>query len=253
MNKHWNGWWLALSLLCGTVHAGSGGLRIVTAEYAPFVQRTQAQPDGFCIAVVRELQTRIGNRSEIEVYPWARAYMLAGTGAGFLLVCPERTLWRESYLKWVGPLYVSRTRVYARSSAPPQIRSLDDVDRLPGVLVARNSHAMEFLSGIGFQHVEPVNSAQTMLRMLMAGRRPAMLLEERQFVALMRDEGVPADAVVPIYTALTAASYLGFSAQTSEDEVHKWERALAAMKADGAFGRLYKKWFGALPPSELTR
>lgn len=240
-----------LWVFCCSVPAQAQELRIVTAEYAPFALLDGALPDGFCVSIVREIQQRVGNRSAIEVFPWARAYRLAGTGPGVLLVCPERTPWRESYLKWVGPVYASRTRLYAKRSNPPAIRTLDDAGRLAGILVPRESHAMEFLHGIGFTNVEAVASAKTMLRMLMAGRRPAMLIEERQLAALLRDEHVDPGQLVPVYTVFTAAVYLGFSAKTPDEEVRRWDMALLAMKADGTFAHIYRKWFGEAPPREL--
>jgi polar amino acid transport system substrate-binding protein len=206
---------------------------------------------------VRELQRRVGGAdaaAAIEIQPWQRVMVRAQQEADLLVSCPKRIAPREQRFQWVGPLFISRTFIYVRADSPLRLESLEQARRLVGLMVPRASYSFEALSAQGFVNLVPTNGTGLVpLKMLMAGREPALVLEERQLEALLREAGLPPDSVRPVLLALTADSYLAFTAASEPARVARWRQALADFKREGGFERLYRQWFQERPPAELLR
>jgi polar amino acid transport system substrate-binding protein len=232
-------------------HAGS--MQILTADIPPMAFMKDGRVTGYCVDIVREIQRRIGNSTEIELQPWARAYRSALEGENVLLVCPKRTPEREVRFKWVGPLFTSQTNFYARPADRVRIHSLEDAKKLSGVLAPRDFYSYQYLSDAGFMNLEPTNNTLTMLRMLLGGRRPVMVLDHRQLQPLLEEAGAHPEQVEMVYTAFTIGSYLSFPKQAPAEQVAQWQRALDKMKQDGAFARIYRQWYQEAPPPDVMK
>lgn len=233
--------------------AAASGMQILTADIPPMAFMKDGRVTGYCVDIVREIQRRIGDRTKIELQPWARAYRSALEGENVLLVCPKRTPERAAKFQWVGPLFTSQTNFYARPADHVRIRSLDDAKKLSGVLAPRDFYSYQFLSEAGFKNLEPTNNTLTMLRMLLGGRRPVMVLDHRQLQPLLDEAGARPEQVELVYTADTIGSYLSFPKQAPAALVAQWQRALDKMKQDGAFARIYRQWYQEAPPPEVMK
>lgn len=246
----------AAALICGLAALPAASiaapLQILGAEVPPLIYLKDEHPEGFCVDVLREAQRRVRDEAPVQLLPWARAIARAQQERDVMLVCPKRTPEREDKFSWVGPLFPSRTFFYVRRENPLRITSWDEARALPGVLVPRASYTQDLLAARGFANLVPTSgTGMTGLKMLLAGREPVLVLEERQMEALLREAGLPRDAVRPAYPALVVDSYFAFSRGTAPERVLEWQRALAEMKRDGSFERLYRHWFGSAPPAEL--
>ena len=245
--------WL-LVLLLASAAAPAAPLQILGADVPPLIYLKDERPEGFCVDVLRELQRRLRDDAPVQLLPWTRAIARAQQERDVLLVCPKRTPEREEQFHWVGPLFPSRTFFYVRRESTLRIASLEEARALSGVLVPRASYTQDMLAARGFGNLVPTTgTGMTGLRMLLAGREPALVLEERQMQALLRDAGLPADSVRPAYPALLVDSYFAFSRSTAPARVLEWQRALGEMKRDGSFERLYRHWFDTAPPAELLQ
>jgi len=213
-------------------HAGS--MQILTADIPPMAFMKDGRVTGYCVDIVHEIQRRIGNSTEIELQPWARAYRSALEGENVLLVCPKRTPDREGQFKWVGPLFTSQTNFYARPADRVRIHSLEDAKKLSGVLAPRDFYSYQYLSDAGFKNLEPTNNTLTMLR-------------------LLEEAGAHPEQVEMVYTAFTIGSYLSFPRQAPAELVAQWQRALDKMKQDGAFARIYRQWYQQAPPPDVMK
>lgn len=233
--------------------AHAGDMQILTADIPPMAFMKDGRVAGYCVDIVREIQRRIGSRTQIELQPWARAYRSALEGENVLLVCPKRTPDREALFKWAGPLFTSQTNFYARPADRVRLQSLEDAKKLSGVLAPRDFYSYQYLSDAGFTNLEPTNNTLTMLRMLLGGRRPVMVLDHRQLQPLLAEAGARPDQVEMVYNAFTIGSYLAFPRQAPADLVAQWQRALDKMKQDGSFARIYRQWYQEAPPPDVLK
>jgi polar amino acid transport system substrate-binding protein len=199
-------------------------MRIVGAVIPPLSFVRDGTPTGYCVDLAHEVQRRIKDRTPVELLPWARAYRLAADGANIMLICPKRTPEREPLFRWVGP-----------------------------VLVPRDFYTHQYLRIAGFTNLDPVNSSQTMLTMLLAGRRKAMVLDREQLPFLLRQAGVSADVVEPVLRVMTIHSYFAFPLYAPDVLVAQWQQALDQMRRDGTLLRIHRNWFPDLADSTAHR
>lgn len=237
-------------LLSGTLLAAACGadaqpLRILTTEVPPLAFVKDGKLQGFCVDVVQEIQRRLGQSAIITSLPWARAYAKAQSEPGIVLVCPKRTAEREDMFQWVGPLTSSQTGLYAKAGTQTKLASLDAAKALSSILVVRASYSYQELSANGFQNLYEVNDAISAVRMLMANRAPAMMLERQQMEAMLAEAGIDRQALSAIFEMQSPTSNLAFSRDVPAPTIRQWRAAFDAMKRDGSLGKFYEKWFPA--------
>ncbi|MRW90909.1 transporter substrate-binding domain-containing protein [Duganella sp. FT80W] len=228
-------------------------MRIFGAVIPPLSFMRDGTPTGYCVDLAHEIQRRIKDRTRVELLPWARAYRLAVDGANIMLICPKRTPEREPLFRWVGPVLESQSVVYALRSSRLRLGNLADLRALDGVLVPRDFYTHQYLRIAGFTNLDPVNSSQTMLAMLLAGRRKAMVLDREQLPFLLRQAGVSADVVEPVLRVMTIHSYFAFPLYAPDALVAQWQQALDQMRRDGTLLRIHRNWFPDLADSTAHR
>jgi polar amino acid transport system substrate-binding protein len=218
-------------------------LRIIGSGIPPLSFTRDGVITGYCVELVRELQRRVGDATAIELMPWARAYRLGMDGANVILLCPKRTPEREARFKWVGPVLASESMFYALRRSHIKLSALDDARALEGILVPRDFYSYQFLRDAGFSNLEPVNTSQTMLAMLLAGRRPVMVLDREQLPVLLEQAGADPAQIEPVLKLTTIHSYFTFPLDMPDSQVAQWQLALDKMKRDGSLARMQKQWF----------
>jgi len=234
---------LSGALLAAACGVDAQPLRILTTEVAPMAFVKNGKLQGFCVEVVQDIQRRLGESATITVLPWARAYHKAQTEPRIMLVCPKRTAEREHKFRWVGPLLSLQTGIYVKAGTHAKLASLDEAKRLSGILVVRASYSYQDLTASGFHNLHEVNDVTGMVRMLMANRAPAMILERQQLEAALSEVGVDRQALSAVFEMQSPTSNLAFSHDVSEQTVRQWQAALDAMKRDGSYSKLYDNWF----------
>ena len=226
--------------------AQAQALQALTTEVPPMAFVRDGKLQGFCVDIVRKIQHRLGLSFPIAVMPWARAYQKALVEPNTVLVCPKRTAEREKQFQWVGPLLSTHTGIYAKNGTIVKLASLDQARRISSILVVRASYSYQNLAGAGFHNLYEVNDAASMVRMLMADRAPAMMLERQELDEVLNAEGLSAQAFSAIFEMPSPTSNLAFSRDVPSQTVRQWQTAFAAMKKDGSYDKLRDKWFPAI-------
>lgn len=226
-------------------------LRIIGSGIPPLSFSRDGVMTGYCVELIRELQRRVGDTTAIELMPWARAYRMGMDGANVILLCPKRTPERETHFKWVGPVLESESAFYALRRSRIKLSTLDDARALQGILVPRDFYSYQYLRDAGFSNLEPVNSSQAMLAMLLAGRRPVMVLDREQLPVLLEQASVAPELVEPVLKLMNIQSYFTFPLDAPDSQVAQWQQALDHIKRDGTLARLQRHWFpgGTVPLS----
>jgi polar amino acid transport system substrate-binding protein len=218
-------------------------LQVLTTEVPPMAFVKDGKLQGFCVDIVEEIQHRLGRSFPIAVMPWARAYHRAQSEPNTLLVCPKRTAEREQQFQWLGPLLSTSTGLYAKAGAIAKLRTLEQAKQLSSILVVRASYSSQDLAADGFHNLYEVNDATSMVRMLMADRASAMMLERQELERVLKAEGLAPQTFSPVFELLSPTTNLAFSRDVPRQTVRQWRRAFEAMKQDGTYGKLREKWF----------
>ncbi|MBI3350762.1 MAG: transporter substrate-binding domain-containing protein [Burkholderiales bacterium] len=223
-------------------------LRLLSEEFPPINFTDAGRPSGLAVEVVQAVLGRLGQTLEIEFQPWARAYREAQGRQPAALFSAARIPEREKLFQWVGPIVTFYSSFYARAGAE-RLKRLEDARQSGEVLVVRDWYTAQQLASEGFHNLRYVTDPTQGLRMLLAGRADLFASERISMRGALAAAGVEASSLEEVYTFASSDGYIAFSPGTPRRVVAAWQREIDAMKADGSFRAIYKRWLPHdLPP-----
>jgi polar amino acid transport system substrate-binding protein len=237
---------LTLALAAPAVRAET--LVLAAADTRPTAYLVDGRPEGVLVELVQEMCRRAGYSVEIRLLPWARCLLEARDGKVDGVFSSFRLPEREPYLAFPKEALTHQDiAFFVRSDSPLDFHG--DLGALGGVgiaVITGTSYGSKFDSALragALHRVAYGNSIRNNLRMLVF-KRVDMVVSYRQ-VALdaARDLGLlarirelsPPVETVPSYLAFTRVR--DFSAASAA-----LDAALAAMKKDGAYDRIVRKY-----------
>lgn len=90
----------------------------MTEEFVPFNYLENNEIQGYSTDVVREAFKRAGLKTELTLWPWARAYNAALKKKKHYVFSTSRSEDREKLFKWVGPIAKDSVYLAALSTSP---------------------------------------------------------------------------------------------------------------------------------------
>ncbi len=217
-------------------------LLVFAEDFPPFCYRVDGREVGFGTELVSEILTRVAVPHRIRIETWKRAYHQTKTEAGHALYSVTRSEKRESDFQWVGPLFEDDTMVYqlAEDAAP-----VVDLDRLRearsiGVLAGGSSEA--YLKSLGFRNLETHRNSLTIYRKLLLGRLDFGVGSDWELAFRAKLDNLDSEALQAVYTLNHNRMYLAFHRDTSPALIQRLQSQLDALKNDGFYQRLLKKY-----------
>lgn len=233
---------LCAALVLADAAAGvAENLKIMTEEYPPFNYTENGTVTGLATEVVQEVARRTGNTADIEVLPWARAYGIIQKQDGLILYSMTRTKAREDLFKWVGPIASNRWVFFAKKGSGVSVASLDEARQVGRIGTYKDDAAEIFLKEQGFTNLNSVIDDGQNVPKLMAGRIDLWIVGEMQGLYKAKVRGV-ADQLVKVMDVKDTELYIAFSKNTPEELIARWQAAVDAMKADGTYETIVKKY-----------
>lgn len=202
---------------------------------------------GFGHDIVREIQRRTGNTDPIEVVPWIRGYKAIQERPNVVLFSMARSEERDSLFKWVGPLRETAYSFYARADSKSVLKSLEDARGLKWIGVYKEDARDQYLTKQGFTNLDRSIDSQVILKKLMAGRIDCMVETADGIGDLAKAVGFKREDVREVFSFLKVQIYIAFSKAAPTATVKAWSRALQAMKRDGSFERIHRRYFPDAP------
>ena len=223
----------ALALLAPGA-ASAQALRMVSEHLPPSSMMEGSVVVGRETAKVRELLARARIAYTMELLPWKRAYAQALRERDTCVYSTTRTPEREALFRWIGPLNEAEWTLYGLASRHLTLRTLDDArGQVIGTVLgdARD----DYLRLRGLQ-VAPVTQEWLNPQKLLLGRidlwAVGMAVGSRPFSG-KEWEG----QVVPLLTFNRVETYLACNRQVPEAQLAAMQRAVIAMRRDGAMAR----------------
>lgn len=215
-------------------------LRLVADSWPPFTD-SDLPGGGLATSIVTAALTRAGYASNVEQVPWARALMGIGEGRYDILV---NTWYNDSRTRlgaFSEPYLTNRIRLLRPQNKPLSYRRLADLYDYSIAVVRDYAYSPGFDSDARL-HKVAVRNFSSAVRMLAAGR--VDLTVEDEFVArysLQRETKEVREAVTFVEPPLGENNlHILVSLKHPEHRqiVERFDRAIAAMKADGSYARL---------------
>ncbi|MBL4786114.1 MAG: transporter substrate-binding domain-containing protein [Cohaesibacteraceae bacterium] len=230
---------LAATLMPGmSAFASATEVRILTEDFEPFDYMEDGELKGIAVAIVREMNKRVGYTGEIEVLPWKRAYKMTEKIPNVGLFSMARVGSREGKFQWVGPLFAMNETVFIDANSDVKIENLDDLRNVDSVLMQAGGGAQKMSKKAGLENIMEVHDAGKLAFMLLKGRTVAVVMPDVAMAHELKKQGKDSTAVRSVGTYGRLGLYLSFSNATAKDVVKKWEDAYASMVTDGTLAKI---------------
>jgi polar amino acid transport system substrate-binding protein len=241
-------------LLSAPLLAQAVELVLYTEENPPLNFTRDGQTVGFATDVVQALVERSGDAVRIEMAPWTRGYGLVKQQANVGLFSAARTPEREALLQWVGPLLESHTCFYSHAGSGLKIQTLTDAAHAGQLAVPREWYSHEYLLRQGLSNIFTVTTPEKMMRMFAKRRINLLVASDTGLSALLAQQGMTQAQVERQLCFMQHQPSLAFSLQTDAEVVARWQFNLQALKREGIYTRIYKRWFPGRPlPDSLLK
>jgi len=226
------------------VTATDAGIRVITEEQYPLnYAGADGTVTGQATDVVRGILSRLNQTANITILPWNEGYALARAGPGVALYSTARTDEREHLFKWVGPVSSYDYVLYAKNGTNFPINSLESVKRAGArICVVKDDFRYQYLLENGFENITTTGSDNECIRQLMAGSAGLWLGSSVNARETARNEGIDPSAFHEVFHVRTVQTYIAFSPDTPDSVIGAWQGALDAMKSDGTYADIGKKY-----------
>lgn len=222
--------------------ASAQTLRMAGDAWAPYADVSLLN-GGLSIDLIRTALSRAGYTAEYEQVPWARAIHGVGDGRYDILINAWYSADRTRIGQFSGKYLINRLRFLKRKTSSLHYQNLQQLHPYPIAVVRSYAYSPGFDSDTGLKRVM-VASFSTALRMLVAGR--VELAVEDEYAARLALSHEPDEVRDDVEFLAKPLSENGLHILVSlknpdhEKIVADFDRAIAAMKADGSYDTLLK-------------
>jgi polar amino acid transport system substrate-binding protein len=239
----------ALACVASTM-ASAVTLRMVTEHGPPTNMRVGDKIVGIGTDKVREAMARAGISHTIELMPWKLAYSLALRESATCIYSTARSAEREASFKWIGPIYEIDWTLFARADRQIKLNKIEDARGLR-IGTYKGDIPEQFLRSQGFA-VDAAAQGTLNPHKLLAGRIDLWVTSRQYGQVVVADNGW-ANQIVPVLTFKQSELYIACNRGVSDEVAAALNAALKAMRSDGTFeaiDRKYDNWNGRLPLSD---
>lgn len=214
--------------------AAPPGLLLLTEESPPYNMTIDDDVAGIATDMVREVMARTGQRYDLRIYPWKRAFTMAAKTPDTCVFATTLTEARRPMFKWVGPLVHNTQVLFGRKGHAYDIREVDDLRRYVVGGYAGDAVTV-YLEGQGVA-VRKALADRTNARMLEAGHIDLWATGEHIGQYWARQEQVHSLEVV--YRVQDTEMYLACNPAMDDARIAAWNDAVAAIVQDGTAARI---------------
>lgn len=250
-------WWrwlpaLLLAAATGGAMAAPPPIMLGTAN-PPSTFQNAERADGFCVELAGMIYRRLYGDAPatVQIVPWLRALTRAQSEPNLLLLGIARTPVREQTMHFLGPVFGGFSAAYALKERVGQLRAAGRPLRAGA---RRGTVFVDIALRNGYLVSDQPPNAESAARMLMLGRFEVWIDTSDQVPGALREAGLAPDRVERLVGLENMATYFAFSAGTPEPTLQAWEDALRALKQDGSYQQLFRKWRPERePPGDVRR
>lgn len=236
-------------LFGGSLSAASGDtIKILTEEFPPYNFTENGRITGLSTEVVEAVLKEIRAQGDFQSLPWARAYETAQTSENTLIYSIGRTKEREKLFKWVGVIAPADYYLFSWQGKNLKFDLLDDAKKYQTGTVNEDV-GEQFLVANGFVKGKNLQSSvkyEFNYEKLKLGRVDLWIIGELTGYYLARQAGDdPAKVLFKAHHITGLGSdgyYMAFGIKTPDALVDRFRNGLEAIKKNGTFDALKRKW-----------
>lgn len=222
--------------------SNSFSLKILTEDSPPGSFYKNGVLTGSMVEIVKEIQKKVGDTSEITVYPWNRAYNLLETSDDVALFATTRTAERETKFKWVGPIDKVTWIFVGKKENDIKINKLEDAKKVKRIGAYRGDARAQFLENNGFKNVSLENTPEILFNLLHKNRYDLIITSEAGLITHPKNLGIASSEFEIEYVIKSYSLYIAFSKGVSDTTIKKWQNALNELNDEGVVAKILNKY-----------
>lgn len=217
-------------------------LKIYGVEEAPgsFASNT-GRPIGLTVDIAAEIQRRVGNHDPVKIVPETLALESARTQPNVVAFSFSRTAERESQFHWITQVVRKPWVLYALKTSKLEASSLGDMRTIGKIGVVDGDVRAKYLQKEEFGNLVIAADPEENIRNLLNGTVHAIFYEPAGVAFYCRKLKCE-NLLAHVYSPRSSDVYLLMSKGTDPKVVKAWQDAAAAMKSDGTFDRIARRW-----------
>ena len=218
-------------------------IKVVTEELKPLNYEENGEIKGSATEIVKKVLHKAGVNYDINLYPWARAYMMAQNDKNTLIYTINRTKKRESKFKWIGLVYtpILESSLYKlKNNQEITVKTLDDAKELR-IGVIRDDVNHEFLLERDFTKIYPVTKPTQYINMLIHDRVDLIIGSYSILVQEFNKIDKSVDIIENVLVVRKSAPYMALSNQTSDKLFDKIKKAYLDLVLSGEIPKFETK------------
>lgn len=224
------------------IFSNSFSLKILTEDSPPGSFYKNGVLTGSMVEIVKEIQKKVGDTSEITVYPWNRAYNLLETSDDVALFATTRTAERETKFKWVGPIDKVTWIFVGKKENDIKINKLEDAKKVKRIGAYRGDARAQFLENNGFKNVSLENTPEILFNLLHKNRYDLIITSEAGLITHPKNLGIASSEFEIEYVIKSYSLYIAFSKGVSDTTIKKWQNALNELNDEGVVAKILNKY-----------
>ncbi len=234
---------VVFSLSCLSAYAEK--IHVVTEYLTPYQMLDDSgKLTGLSTEILEALIAITGDEYEVQVLPWARAYLRALDTPNTLIYSISRTPHREPLFHWIGGIRTDKIHLWGlrgKFSKP-----ISDVNQLKNHAIAlvRSSYAEQYLRDSMFTNIYPVVSFEQSLKMLYRGRIDLILGDEVTLIPRINQLNYDANKLIKLAEVkeISAELSFAFSLKTNDVIVKRYQSAYQTLIKSGKLAEIKRKW-----------
>ncbi|WP_440906408.1 substrate-binding periplasmic protein (plasmid) [Catenovulum sp. SX2] len=206
--------------------------------------------DGYVTDVVKAMQRKLKDKTQIEVMPEVRVLYTADKYRNVLFFSFSRTEGREHKYHWIKHVLSKQWLVYARRDSMIAINNVEELRAISGIGVVRGDIRSIWLENLGFENLHPVTNHSQNLRRLMADRLPVIATEKLTTHYLAHELGLSMNTLKVVFVLNRSDVYIAMSKGTDTNIVQRWQMAAQEITDTGEMEQIAQAWVKRIKGSE---
>lgn len=230
---------ILISLFISKVH--SEDLKFLSTDFPPYTYPTEYGGAGAMHDVVMEIVHRLGYKNSVEFVPWARARFEAENKPNTIIIPLARTKDREDKYTWLLHVLDDPYVVVALKDSKMNISTLEEVKKLK-IGILSGSVADALLHEKNFTNIESASTDVQNVKKLKLGRIDAWVAPLSCIGQYKTQAGIGKEDMRVGVELTRLNEYIGASKTIDKETVEKWNKTFLAMKKDGTYQSIMKKY-----------
>lgn len=224
-------------------------ISIFTEHYPPYNFEQNKKLTGLSVEILDAMFKQMNSTqslNDVKLTNWSRAYKVALKKKNAMVFSTTRTKSRENLFKWVGPIVDTTVGIIAPKDKNIKINNVYDLNNYKiGAVLEDVGEQLLLSNGVykkNIQNVKGNNAINISFTKMEKNRIDMFSYNVTVAFANARLEGFDTSKYEIVHVLQNSQLYFAFNKNTDDKIINKWQDALDAIKVNGKYDLIMKKY-----------